>query len=228
MGDERLVGFARELEASDARLAAAIGEVGELQQETDAIVSAVSEIARFLDRLAAERAALEGARSEAAADMDRKRTALDRAQAELVEAERRRNGVTLVEAERAAARAADALCSAQRKYERAVEARDALEREAEAMRAELVRLGSLAGELAERLALLPRISKGATVQPAAGLGGVLAWAAKTRAALFVVRGGLESERERVVREANELGASALGDPGTATSVALVRERIERL
>ena len=62
--------------------------------------------------------------------------------------------------------------------------------------------------------------------PAPGIEGVLEWAARAHAAVFVARSGLETERERVVREANELAASVLGEPLYATSVALVRQRLE--
>jgi len=46
------------------------------------------------------------------------------------------------------------------------------------------------------------------------------------AALFVVRGQREGERERLVREANELGGSVLGEQVAGASVALVRRRLE--
>jgi hypothetical protein len=46
------------------------------------------------------------------------------------------------------------------------------------------------------------------------------------AALFVVKGGLETERERVVREAGELGAAVLEEPPVGASVSLVRRRVE--
>ena len=52
------------------------------------------------------------------------------------------------------------------------------------------------------------------------------YAARAHAALFVVRGGLENERERIVLEANSLAASALGEQGGGASVALVRQRLE--
>jgi hypothetical protein len=52
------------------------------------------------------------------------------------------------------------------------------------------------------------------------------WAGRARAALFVARGTLETERERIVAEANALGAAVTGEPAAGTSVALVRKRIE--
>jgi hypothetical protein len=62
--------------------------------------------------------------------------------------------------------------------------------------------------------------------PGPGIAGVLEWAASAHAAVLVVRSGLETERERVVREANELASSVLGEPLYATSVAAVRRRLE--
>ncbi len=77
------------------------------------------------------------------------------------------------------------------------------------------------------MAGLERVSASGRDVPGDTLGELPGWAARVRAALFVVRGQLEGERERVVREANELGASVLGDPVTGASVALVRRRLEQ-
>jgi hypothetical protein len=44
--------------------------------------------------------------------------------------------------------------------------------------------------------------------------------------VLVARGGLETERERIVREANELASSVLGEPLYTASVAVVRRRLE--
>jgi hypothetical protein len=95
------------------------------------------------------------------------------------------------------------------------------------VREEAPRLEERARELAARLGGLSRVSRQASAAPAPGLEGTIEWGARARAALFVVRSGLDTERERLVREANELAASALGEPAAATSVALVRERIEQ-
>ncbi len=58
------------------------------------------------------------------------------------------------------------------------------------------------------------------------------WTASTsgargvRSSLFVVQGNLETERDRVVVEANALGAALLGESLGASSVAVVRRRLE--
>jgi hypothetical protein len=123
-------------------------------------------------------------------------------------------------------RTRDALASSRRKLERAAEARDALAFDAAAAAQEEPELGRAAEELAARLAAAPRVSRGAT-EPGPGLAGTIDWGGRARAALFVARAGLDAERERVVREANELAAGALGEAVAATSVAGVRERLER-
>jgi hypothetical protein len=50
---------------------------------------------------------------------------------------------------------------------------------------------------------------------------------QARGALLVEHSGLAREREAVVREASELLGSVLGDPLAATSVAGLRNRLER-
>jgi hypothetical protein len=46
--------------------------------------------------------------------------------------------------------------------------------------------------------------------------------------VLVARGTLEAQRELIVVEANALAAGALGEPLGASSVALVRRRLEQL
>jgi chromosome segregation ATPase len=224
---DRLLGFARELESRDERLAAAIAEVDALQHLTDELRERASALADFLDRLPFERRALEGSVAGAHAELAGRQRALADAAAEVERAEATRDEKRHAAARRTHVRARDAVTTAERKLARALEARDTLEREAsEAKRAGL-ELEARARTLAARLARVPRVSRGAAGDPEPGLAGMIAWGGRARAALFVVRAGLDTERDRVVREANELAASALGEQVAATSVALVRERIER-
>jgi hypothetical protein len=72
-----------------------------------------------------------------------------------------------------------------------------------------------------------RVSRAGLESAAPGLDGIDEWGSRVAAALLVVRSGLDTERERLVREANELAASVLGDRDVGTSVALVRARLER-
>jgi hypothetical protein len=81
--------------------------------------------------------------------------------------------------------------------------------------------------LAASLAGRERLAAEAGAPPAAGLGGVVAWAVAARAAVFVARSGGIREREAVVREANELAAAVLGEPVAGASVASVVARLGR-
>ena len=224
---EPALAFARELEARDAQLAGAIGEVAALQREVEQLRIRGTEIERFVVRLPEARETAAATVREAERELEAKREAARQAEAELERAERAGKQDAVAEARRTALRFRDAAAMAERKLGRAVEERAALEHEAEAVQVEQPRLEEQARGVSNRLARLPRVSREATVEPEAGLAGTLAWAGRARAGLFVVRGGLEAERERVVRQANELGALALGEPVYATSVAGVRERLAR-
>ena len=64
-------------------------------------------------------------------------------------------------------------------------------------------------------------------EPGDTLADVEEWGARVRAGLFVAQGTLETERERIVAEANALGTAVLGEDLGGSSVALVRRRVER-
>ena len=53
-----------------------------------------------------------------------------------------------------------------------------------------------------------------------------AWASDARAHLFVQAGRLETERERVIREASELGTMLLGEPVYGVTAEQVQQRVE--
>ncbi|MDQ3891244.1 MAG: hypothetical protein M3312_11945, partial [Actinomycetota bacterium] len=74
----------------------------------------------------------------------------------------------------------------------------------------------------------PQLAEHGGAAPGPGLAGVSTWATSARAALFVARGGLVSEREAVIRQANELGALVLGEPLTSATPSLVARRIEEM
>ncbi len=227
MSDTRLLEMAKELEVADERLAVAIVEVGALDAEVAATGARAADLDRFLAGLPAERSRLDDAAPDAEQARQRRRAELEAAERELAEAEQKRKGERMAAARRAVVRTRDALSSAERRLGRAMDAQSGLERRARLAEAETPELLAQSRDLAARVRRVPRISPHAGDDPAAGLSGVVQWAAGSHAALFVVRSALETERERVVREANELGASALGEALAATSVALVRRRLER-
>ena len=225
--DERLVAFARELERRDDELAGAIRDVGELERESEELRAEAAATEALLSSLPVEREGARQAVRRAEAEVAERRADAARAEEDLADAERSRKDDRIRAARRHLERAVDGVSIARRKLARAEEAEERLEAEAVAARARVPALERRAGRLAERLRAVPRISSGAGEDPPSGLAGTIAWISRARAALWVVRSGLESEREGVVREANELGASVLGETVPATSVSLVRDRIEQ-
>ncbi len=139
---------------------------------------------------------------------------------------RRANDEAKTEAERAVRRAivaeSDAAATVARMRERvAALAGDevALTAEADGL---VVEARQVAGEVAE----VPRLSDSGRSAPGTSLAEIDEWGARAHAALFVVRGGLEGEREKIVLEANALVAATLGEQTGGASVALVRRRVE--
>ena len=110
---------------------------------------------------------------------------------------------------------------------RARERLQALVSEEAALQAEGEGLAVEARDVARAVAEVPRLSDSGRAAPGESLEEIEEWGARAHAALFVVRGGLESERERIVLEANGLAAAALGDQAGGASVALVRRRLEQ-
>jgi chromosome segregation ATPase len=225
--DDRSIAFARGLEERDATLAAAISDVDDLQRATE-------DVRRRADEVAASLAAVPGRREIAAAAVERARDELEarrpgvvRAERELEDSERSGDADRREAARRALERARDTLALAEHRLARAQDEVADVDRDEQEARAEATALEERARALSEQVQAHPRVSRQGAEPPRHGLDGTIAWASQARAALWVVRSGLDDERERVVREANELGASVLGEPLAATSVAAVRERLER-
>ncbi len=221
---ETPVEVARELEARDEALAAAIADLLELEQESEQLRERAVEIEALRERLPAERLALQQRAAEAGAELERRQAEARHAEEELERAEEKGNREEIAAARRAVVRTKDEASTAAKRVGRLTNAAEDLEREAEAADGEAPALEEGAAKTAARLASVDRLS--APESPAPGLPAVVDWGARAKAALFVARSGLERERESVVREANELGASVLGEPLIAASVAGVRRRLE--
>lgn len=228
MPDERVLSFARELEERDAGLAASIAELSELERELESLRLRAAEVHALLGRLPAEREAAAAEVASARDELAAREQALRDAEAALAAAEGGRHEEAVAAARRGLVRARDAVSSAERKLARAEEAATEVERAGDVAGREAPELEARARELAARMRGVARVARAGADDPEPTLAGVVAWAARARATVFVARSGLESERDRVVREANELGASVLGEPLAATSVALVRRRLEEL
>jgi DNA repair exonuclease SbcCD ATPase subunit len=219
--------LARALEVADEALAASIAEVDELQRETERLRRRGAEVTSVLAELPAARETARAAVAEL--EVSAERLEADAAQAEgaFARAEETGREEAAIAARRGLTRARDLAASGRRRRDRAREELDALEGRADEAEREARELEAAAAELSARLPSVGRGAEHVATSPGPGLAGVLDWAARARAALLVVRGGLDTERERLVREANELAAGVLGELHAATSVAGVRERLER-
>jgi hypothetical protein len=96
------------------------------------------------------------------------------------------------------------------------------------LRAEAVGLAPVAAQIAAELARAPRIAEGPGLEPGTSLAELEEWGLLVRSTVLVARGGLEADREQLVVEANALAAGVLGDQLGASSVAVVRRRLEQL
>ena len=226
---EALLTAARELEERDERIAREIGKLEAFDACAAEVRARAASIRLFHEELPAERAHLDEAVSGAEGDLTRLREALaetERALAELA-ARRRPDEERLAVARRVAAHAEDDVDAADSVLARVRARRASLAAEEERQAAELPGLEEEAHRLAAGLRASSRLSQGGGLDPASGLEGLLEWASRARAAVLVARSALETERERIVREASELAAAALGEELGPVRVALVREWIER-
>jgi hypothetical protein len=213
---EALLVFADDLERRDASAARALHEVEQLAREIDELRVEATAVAALLAALPAARAAC--AADERAALDERSDAAASVAGAEADVHAARRDDDRLA-AERAAQLARVRLQAADLRLIRARDATAALEREGEVATRESELLAARAAALHAQVRDL--------AAPAAGLEGALEWASRARGVVLLRRTALAGERELLVREANELLGSVLGEPLVATGVAGVRDRLER-
>ena len=227
---EELVSHAAELERRDAGVAAELEVLTDLAERAGSLRARAAEIHEALDRLPHEL-------DEVARRQDDARREVEAAQAELTRAEERVAALS-----RARRRKQDDLDRAERE---ASTARDLLDD----TRAEVERLGRgparcappstsstprprrsprAAKAIAAGLVRIRRIPEAPGIEPGDTLAELEEWGLLVRSAVLVARGTLEAERERIVVEANALAAGALGEPLAASSVALVRRRLEEL
>jgi chromosome segregation ATPase len=140
---------------------------------------------------------------------------LRRRREELANAERRlaetRDDEARIHAEHAVARAVDHIAVAETRRERAQSAHDELEQDASALPREL-------DELEARARAVPDV-------PPLG-NSIVDWASHAHAELFVAAGQIDVQRERVIREANELATMLLGEPTYGATVAQALARVE--
>ena len=212
--DARAVDELRELERRDAELAEQGERLHALDMEVGAVRGRAEEIEAFFlgypetdERL---RTAVAAATEEAAARRD-----------ELAEAERAvadaRDDDSRAAAGRALVRARDHVETAEARVARATEEHQAHERDAAAAAAALPELAERAGLVASE------VGHGV---PEATPRGLVDWAAAAHASLFVAAGQVDAQRDRVIREANELATMLLGEPTYGDTAAQALGRVE--
>jgi chromosome segregation ATPase len=225
---DALLALAAELERRDDAIAGELETVRGLEERAAAVRVRVVEVRDALERLPFELEDVERRRREAEDDAAVARADLDRAASRLagLESSRRRRDDELDRARKEAATAEEALADTLARQERIDELDAALRADAAKLHGEVGELARAAERVAADLRGLGRLADGARREPGATLQELDDWGGQVRSALFVARGTLEAERERVVVEANELGASVLGEQLGASGVALVRRRLE--
>jgi chromosome segregation ATPase len=232
VGDTRtqsLLVHAQQLDAEDADVSRRLSVVVELTERVGAVRAGAAEVAARLAGVPAEAASIDDAEASAREAAATARVELDDAENRLaaLRASRRRREEEIARAERTTLDAQEALADAEARLARLATRRLELEELERALESERAALASAAIELAERLARIPRLSESGKLEPGTTLEEIDEWGSRSRAALFVVRGTLEAERDRIVVEAEALGTAALGEDLHGSSVALVRRRLEQ-
>lgn len=226
---ERLLAGAAELERRDTEVAGSSARLAELASRVGALRERAVAVSAALGAIPGELAANEESRATATATEHD--AALDLAVAEervaLLERSRRRRDDDLDQARRELGRARDDLADARARSRRLAERRERLLDQEGVLRAEADGLTVDAGTLAVALTETPRLPALGGPDADSGLAGIEVWGGRVRGALLVARNGLDTERERLVAEANTLVASVLGEQGGASSVTLVRRRLEQ-
>jgi chromosome segregation ATPase len=200
--DDRAVNELRALDERDralseraARLRDVDAEAAGLRARAEAIEAFFS---RYPDEESARRAGIDGAERE----LERRRGELDEARRLVTEA---RSDDERAHAEKAVARGLDHVAVAESALLRARSAYDELEREAAQLPAELAQLDRRAG--------------------VSGARELVDWSSRTHAEHFVELGQIDAQRERFIREANELATMLLGEPTYGSTVAQLAQRV---
>lgn len=218
-----LLDLAADLERRDAAVAAEIDRVARLADGAKEIAARADAIGALLANAPTEHAAMDRAEAEASAHRRVAEVDLAAAVANLETASRGN-----ADAKRDLGNAQDAVRDAAARVERIACTRATLVKSEGAARADVSNLVAQAQEIAGRLAELSRVSESGRTLPEPTLDGLHVWATRVRAALVVVRGQLDVERDRLVREANELGSVVLGEQLAGSSVELVGQRVRTM
>jgi hypothetical protein len=219
---------AAELERRDTEIANELAVVRDLEERVGVIRGRAGIVGEALARVPLEREDLARRRVEADEAVTAARADVERTESRVasLESGRRKREDELDRARKEAATARDVLADALGVRARIDERESALVEEGRALVAEGEALAKAAELVAEDVRGVGRVTESAGRAPGTSLAELDDWGGRVRSALFVARGTLEAERERVVTEANVLGTTVLGEDLGAASVALVRRRLE--
>lgn len=226
--DRALLDAAAELETRDAELATLLNAVDDLARRAEHVQERALALEGFLAGVPLQLAALEREHAEAVDRRAEAASALAGAERNVEELARSRrvSEEKRAQAERELAHAREAAADAATRVERVAGQEQRLLDEERAARAEVALLAAEAGETAAAVRAVHRVSESGRSEPGDTLPELAAWADRVGAALLVVRGSLATDRERLLREAGELAASALGEPVYGASVSVLRRRLE--
>ncbi len=215
--DDTSLALAADIERRDGDVETALEAIAQFTRRAEDVRRRSEAVQLFLESTPGELARLGLAEAEA---RDREAAAA----AAVTEAERQASEAATTARELEAARrlAQDAAA----RHGHVVEERVALLERERLSGSEIVALLREASDVATRLDEVPRVSQSGREPPGEGLAELAEWGRRVQAALFVVRGQLEAERDRLIREANELAGAVLGEQLAGSSVALVRKRLE--
>jgi hypothetical protein len=206
--DERAIDELRRLGALDAELAERASALRERDASVAEIRGRAEAIDAFFAAYAEEEARREAELNEAQEVLSRRGEELAASQQTLAESH---DDEARIHAEHAVARALDHISVAEDRVARAQSAHDELEHDAALLPRELVELEARARAVAE----VPPLGSS-----------LVEWAAHAHAELFVAAGQIDVQRERVIREANELASMLLGEPTYGVTVAQALARVE--
>jgi len=225
---DELLSYARELELRDADVAARIEAAGALLARVDEVRERARRVGHALAELPGEIEHAEealGAARAREADAVRDLAEAER-ECERVQGSKRAGEEIRLAAERGRRRAAVAVTDAADAVSRSEERLRQARSDEVALQAETEGLAVEARAVAQDVAELPRLSETGRAAPGTSLEQIDQWGARAHAAIFVVRGSLDAERDRLVHEANAMATAALGEQVAGASVALVRRRLE--
>jgi chromosome segregation ATPase len=205
----------RRLAEQDSELAARAMRLAELDRATGAVRSRAEAIDAFFASYPAESPRRSAAVSDARSDLERRRDELKEAEGTL---DRAKDDEARDYAHRAVARALDHVAVALARLERAEAEHGELEVDASALPSEVPDLEGRAAAIAAEVDDVP--------PPGEGPRALIDWSSHAHAELFVATRQLDAQRERIIREANELGTMLLGEPTYGSTPAQVLTRVQ--